>query len=211
MPCSNEDIRKKVNAEGQNNIKPIDENSIYYRPSYTLNGYSETCDWWWRKFSEGQPAARKILSLKQARQEPWGKLGFPHLDQLTEPKQSFIEDNVKIELVHHGISAFDVDRGMWDVNMPRDAISMPQLNPTTPERLKKPILKIKRMLFSYGLEVVLTFPGPIAGIDENNQSLAILDMPVTGTDLSNNIIRLSTGTVRNDMYPRLVAVLTKEW
>ncbi|KAH8817317.1 hypothetical protein F5884DRAFT_896975 [Xylogone sp. PMI_703] len=184
---------------------------VAFLPLYYLSGYATASNTWIMN-SGSLPSQSLPFSPVPVETKTWTHLGFSHIvDEVASESVSWIKD-VKIVLKFNGMGAFDVRRGLWDINGVKTVL--PPLKPTAVDTLKNPILKTVKVLIAYGVELIVHLPPKVVEdirAETSSSTLVILpellgNLPATWN--SDNTALIASLDAHN-AYPVLLGVLSQ--
>ena len=210
MPCIVTDKDYYVPFKSNSPLSATsDLGPLFYRPYHMLSGYRATAQNWLSKYDPQDLSANRTelaLNFAAARTVDWASLGHDGFDKNPSPNPADdIYSSLSAKISYVGLQAFDVDRGLWDVNGPR---KLP-LGPDAPQDLQKPFYKTTKLLLGYGVDLTITLPLAITAADIVNQNniITLLGIPISQRNVQKNELHVSLG---DNAYPVLLAVLAQE-
>ena len=146
------------------------------------------------------------MNFAAARTVDWASLDHVGSDNSAPPNSADdINYSISAKPSYVGLQAFDVDRGLWDVDKPRKL----RLGPNAPRDLQNPFCKATKLLLGYGVDLTITPPLAITAADILNQNriVSLLGVPFTQRNVQKNELHVPLG----DKACRvLLAVLAQE-
>jgi hypothetical protein len=184
MPCTQADVN---GVEALRNGQPIKVQNVFYRPAYSLQGFTGQVDDW-IKMPATHVADTITFSIVSGRDTSWANSGFRKVEAganvsawcflRSSASGSSTDSNTSLSLdsqhssidatvTFKGLKSFDLDAGPWDV--PDFKNLYPNLAPSTPPNLVRDFVQPKKILLGYA-------PGMTVKFDANtfNQATSII-------------------------------------
>lgn len=203
-----------------------------YRPLYFIAGYRSTSRRW---LQEQQEISNNPLRIQidpiMADNLKWESLGFPSNLFTNTTSSSPAPGSVgtvpvkadlrkyfgvgKMTLECTGIAAFDVSRGLWNIDSFRTVL--PSLSATAEASLSKQIFKTTKLLLGYDVSIVLELDSTIiAALQQTNGTSFQMfpdvfgDIPFSIKEEVDGKTVLRAGLPKANAYPVLLAVLAEK-
>jgi hypothetical protein len=182
MSCTEKDLND-IDAlfeasNGGTTPPPPSPEIVFFRPSYSLQGYGRTVEQWVQTF--GTNAQKIKINYDIGRDTKWEDLGFSHVEanaeigywwifsvtvhheNTTKTKNLSLSSErtqISTELVVNGIQKFSIGNGAWDV--PGVKTMFPTLRTGAPAKLQSGLVKPSALLLAYGVGLNVTFSSDI--------------------------------------------------
>jgi hypothetical protein len=178
-----------------------------------MSGYWNTSERWVRENATASPTVRTlVIDPLESKRLKWGDFGFPELDTTSPSRKADlakIVGNGRMTLKCARIAAFDVFRGIWNIDGFRTVL--PPLTKDAPKELGQKICKTTKLLLAYDVEVVLELEKTLVS------GLGVRNVPVfpdvfggipfsIGEEVEGKVVSRA-GLPRANAYPVLLAVL----
>jgi hypothetical protein len=181
----------------------VDPQTIFYQPLHTLPAWTMICNSW---VDNGGQAYSYPIDLKGLDDVTWESLGHKGIDaakpQSLTNRQRELLAQLKAEVIFHGRPrVIDVERGLWDVNAPRE---LGRLSAAAPRVLKDGFCKTTKFLMCWRFEIVLTLPEEIRASGAGDVSVSFLRVPLARDEEDGRKLRFSSEETN---YPWIMAAL----